>query len=64
MEEKHSNIFFCYSWKLCSFLRALGFQYKDINVNKASNHRYWTFEYSPQFREVLALYTELKHKFN
>lgn len=56
--------FYCYSTRLHCFLKALKFRYIDEGVNKNSNKNYWIYDKSDELDGAIALYNEIKHRYN
>ena len=57
------KLFYCYSNRLHNWLRALGFKYISIGVNKNTNKNYWTYEKSNKLDTAIDLYNQIKHVF-
>lgn len=57
------DLFYCYSHKMCLFLRGLGFAYEDTDVNPVTLNRFWTFEKSTKLDNAIKDWSELKHKY-
>lgn len=57
------EIFYCYSPRLCGFLKAFGFRYITTSIHKVTGVRFWTFEKTDALQECLTLYTDNKHRF-
>lgn len=58
------DIFYCYSNRLHSWLKALRFRYEDVGINWRTNKNYWTYEKSNKLDSAINLYNKYKHFFN
>ena len=56
-----NNIFYCYSYKLCLFLRAFEMKYISIGINKNTNVKYYTFEKSKRLDKLIKLWNDNKY---
>lgn len=57
-----SNIFYCYSKRMCLFLRSMKEEYIAVDINKRTNVRYWTFNKSERLDNLITLWNEIKNK--
>lgn len=58
------NIFYCYSYKLQLFLRALGFKYIQTGKEKNTQNTYWEFVKSEKLDKAISLYNDVKLMFS
>lgn len=56
--------FYCYSLRLFHFLSAFGEKCHTSKINSVSHKRYWVFSKSAKLDCLIAMYNELKYKFN
>lgn len=56
------SLFYCYSKRLCLFLRSMNETYIDIGINPSRHTKYWTFQKSRRLDELIRLYKEIKYK--
>lgn len=55
-------IFYCYSYKMQLFLRAMNEKYIGTGINKNTNTKYWTFIKSDRLDSLIELWTSVKNK--
>ena len=58
-----SNFFYCYSFRLSSFLLSLGFNYAFKGINTKSKDQYIAFNKSDKLDMALAEWDTIKNKF-
>ena len=69
MKKKFINnedLFFCYSLRLFMFIRSNSnpqIRYLDKELNPNTNRYYWTFERTPQLKELLDAFNKEKQEF-
>lgn len=69
MEKKFINnedLFYCYSLRLYNFIRNNSnpvIRYFDRQLNTNTNRYYWTFERTPQLKELLDAFNKEKQEF-
>lgn len=56
-----SNYFYCYSKRMCYFIRSFDVKYAEIGINKKSGNTYYLFEKSERLDKIIKLYNEVKH---
>ena len=58
-----SDVYYCYSKKLCLFLRSMNESYIASDTNKKSNTKYWVFNKCKRLDSLIAVWNEIKHKY-
>lgn len=69
MEEKfHKDLggdyFYCYSYRMALFIRAMGYRYEDIGEHPSTGAVYTQFRKTKKLNEILALWDRLKYRFD
>lgn len=57
-----SNYFYCYSKRMCLFLRSMKEEYLTIGKNKNTGIKYWTFKKSERLDYLIKLWNSIKNK--
>ena len=63
MENKNSQTkyFYCYSVRMCYFIRSFNLKYNDKGINKTSNTQYYVFDKSEKLDKIIELYNKVKY---
>lgn len=56
------DVYYCYSKRLCLFLRSMNESFLDVGTNKKSNTKYWIFIKSKRLDDLIIIWNEIKHK--
>lgn len=57
-----NNIFYCYSKRMCLFLRCMKEKYISMGVNSKTHIKYWTFYKTERLDELIKLWNSIKNK--
>ena len=60
--ENMNNIFYCYSYRMQLFLRAMNEKYIGTGINGNTKTKYWTFKKSDRLDALIGLWTSVKNK--